>query len=105
MMNVNYHVYKKVNSEGQTHYEGKQGDLRSSSWDKSLEVIALRVWTGLDYCHRHAEEVDLGVTSINFTPFHDIEWIKGYKPERCFPLTEEDRAEFWKHFAKFAKRK
>jgi hypothetical protein len=38
--------------------------------------------------------------SIDFSPFHDIEWANGAEPRRCFSLTEGEQEAFWLHFLK-----
>lgn len=89
---MNIHVYRQTYSNGIHNYTLKEEDIRSVGCTDSIKDIALAAKRKLNNF--------LGQRTIDFHPFHDVEWPSGLAPRRCFPLTPEEQAEFWLYFTK-----
>ena len=94
---MNIRVYKTVSPRDTVNFTIKSKDGRGSTSVGSIGEIAGIVKRRL---HRTlkggAEQV-----SIDFTPFHNIEWTSTLlEPKRCLPLSVEEQEVFWLYFSK-----
>jgi hypothetical protein len=91
------HVYKEVFSDGQTCFTNKTKDDRGSVSCATLHVIAENARFEKDSLLGNLV-LDVGLVSIDFTPFHDIECPFGLAPRRCVPLSADEQLKFWQYF-------
>jgi hypothetical protein len=91
---MNIHVYKTVDKRG-FFYTMKSKEGCGSLNAGCISTIAHVAKIKLNDLLEKAEQV-----SIDFSPFHDIEWSSGSDPVRCFTLSKEEQEIFWLHFLK-----
>ena len=85
-MPLNIRVYK-VLARSSTYFELATSDKESAIGAGTLACLA-----GI------AKDLCESGSSIDFVPLHDVVCPVGLTPRRCFPLDDEERGEFWKHF-------
>lgn len=73
-------------------YELKLGDHRGASGSSSLEAIAEQAAFMVKKAHEEDAEGNVG---IDFEPYHAIECPSGLGPSLCWPLTADERQDFW----------
>lgn len=84
--------------------EGRSGDVcfetltinGKRTFDTSIKLLAFNVCLIIKQMHNSGCQR----VTIIFTPPYDIYYPKGHRPRRCFPMTEEEQADFWKLFLK-----
>jgi hypothetical protein len=94
---MNIHVYKTVTAIGIVRYVMKLKDGTDIIIEKSIKDVACVVQISVNNFFKKNK---LAQATIDFTPFHDIEWLSGFPAERCFPLSEGEQEAFWLHFLK-----
>lgn len=93
---VNLRVYKVIFPDGKQQLAIKDHDDRGGGGTDTYDDAALIV---RDIFEKESQKHPGGfLFSINFTPFHDIEWPSGMIPKRCLPLTPDEQKYFWEHF-------
>ena len=93
---MNRRIYKIVTTRGSVHYATKTKDGRGSTRVDSIMQMASIIKRRLNKSLKEGA----GLVSIDFSPFHDVEWANGRPPVRCLPLTDGEKEAFWLHFLK-----
>lgn len=98
MDNLNIHAYKAVLPNGSHTFACKLRDERGITSMLTIELLVeevvdnIRFFSDPSRCGRSP-----GNISIDFRPYHDIEY-SGAKPRLCMSLTEEEVITFWDIF-------
>jgi len=92
----NIRVYKSISPGGHEGFALRYSNSSLSTEFTNLKIGAkivkklIRQWQNRGYLH----------VSIDFSPYHDIEYNPTSEVQLCKPLSEEEKKEFWKNFSK-----
>ena len=92
----NIRVYRIKLKNGSSCFHEKQHDACGGTATGSMPQMAAHVKSLV----AQILVKDTSMVSIDFKPFHDIEYTDDLQPRLCTPLTAAEQVEFWKHYTK-----
>ena len=88
---INIRIYKVIFPNGQSAYEIKSCDSRGGGGFSNLKSLAKNIGSECENLESFNQ------LTIDFNPFHKIEYPGGLVPRKCIPLTGGEIEEFWKY--------